>query len=160
MERHAIYVVCLMNHLAALVCSGSPLDVYAMTRPGMFSSFEQMRTALQTLKVLQLGPEILLAVLQLGPSEGLHQPEDADEQDKALMVAMVKRRKLYRQLTGQEVPWFPHNNDGWPESMRYLCDIWSALEQPLRFNLPKKETRCISSVGRWRLHQPSAAAGF
>ena len=88
----------------------------------MFSSFEQMRTALQTLKVLQLGPEILLAIFSFGPIEGLHQPEDADEQDKARMVAMVKKRKLYRQLTGQEVPWFPHDND--IELLKEFC--WEA----------------------------------
>ena len=27
------------------------------------------------------------------------------------MDAAVKKRKLYRQLTGTEVPWFPHDND-------------------------------------------------
>jgi len=30
---------------------------------------------------------------------------------KALLSATVKKRKLYRQLTGSEVPWFPHDND-------------------------------------------------
>ena len=29
---------------------------------------------------------------------------------KALVSAVKKRRKLYRQLTGTEVPWFPHDN--------------------------------------------------
>ena len=28
---------------------------------------------------------------------------------------------------------------GVPESVRYLCDIWSALEQPLRFNVPPED---------------------
>ena len=27
------------------------------------------------------------------------------------MTAAVKKRKLYRQVTGAEVPWFPHDND-------------------------------------------------
>merc|ERR1712004_134508 len=30
---------------------------------------------------------------------------------KALLSAAVKKRKLYRQVTGTEVPWFPHDND-------------------------------------------------
>ena len=72
--------------------------------------------ALQTLNILQLGPWMLWATRKCG--EGLHQPEDADEQDKARIVAMVKKRKLYRQLIGPEVPWFPHDNAWWPESMR------------------------------------------
>ena len=46
--------------------------------------------------------------------DGLHQPEEEElpEPDpaKALVAAHVKKRKLYRQLTGDEVPWFPHDN--------------------------------------------------
>ena len=38
---------------------------------------------------------------------------------KALVVAVIKRRKLYRQLSGTEVPWFPHDNDG--ELLKELC---------------------------------------
>ena len=38
---------------------------------------------------------------------------------KALVVAAIKRRKLYRQLTGTEVPWFPHDND--VELLKELC---------------------------------------
>ena len=30
-----------------------------------------------------------------------------------------KRRKLYRQATGSEVPWFPHDNDS--ELFKELC---------------------------------------
>ena len=37
--------------------------------------------------------------------------EDAEEQDKVHVAANLKKRKLYRQHTGQEVPWFPHDND-------------------------------------------------
>jgi len=32
------------------------------------------------------------------------------EASKALVSAVKKKRKLYRQLTGTEVPWFPHDN--------------------------------------------------
>ena len=42
---------------------------------------------------------------------GLHQPHGADQQDKALVAAQMKKRKLYRQFSGTEVPWFPHDND-------------------------------------------------
>ena len=38
---------------------------------------------------------------------------------KALVSAAIKRRKLYRQLTGTEVPWFPHDND--IELLKELC---------------------------------------
>ena len=31
--------------------------------------------------------------------------------NKAMVAAVVRRRKLYRQLSGTEVPWFPHDND-------------------------------------------------
>ena len=31
--------------------------------------------------------------------------------EKVLLTAAVKKRKLYRQLTGTEVTWFPHDND-------------------------------------------------
>jgi hypothetical protein len=46
--------------------------------------------------------------------------ETADaSSEKALVVAAVKRRRLYRQLTGTEVPWFPHDND--IELLKELC---------------------------------------
>ena len=35
------------------------------------------------------------------------------------MSAAIKKRKLYRQLTGTEVPWFPHDND--IELLKELC---------------------------------------
>ena len=38
---------------------------------------------------------------------------------KALVSAAIKKRKLYRQLTGTEVPWFPHDND--MELLKELC---------------------------------------
>jgi len=57
--------------------------------------------------------------------EGLHQPEEGELPDldpaKALVAAHVKKRKLYRQLTGEEVPWFPHDNA--PEFLKELCRV-------------------------------------
>ena len=41
------------------------------------------------------------------------------EQALALMSAGRKKRKLYRQVTGSEVPWFPHDNDS--ELLKELC---------------------------------------
>ena len=35
------------------------------------------------------------------------------------MTAAIKKRKLYKQLTGTEVPWFPHDND--TELLKELC---------------------------------------
>ena len=49
-----------------------------------------------------------------GVSSGLNQPETEEslaKENKALVAAVVMRRKLYRQLSGTEVPWFPHDND-------------------------------------------------
>ena len=37
-------------------------------------------------------------------------PADAGT-EKAIVTAAIRKRKLYRQLTGSEVPWFPHDND-------------------------------------------------
>ena len=37
---------------------------------------------------------------------------------------------------------------GAPESVRYLCDIWSALEQPLRFKCGKMEAASAFRSGR------------
>ena len=53
---------------------------------------------------------------------GLHQPDGAEGQDKALVAAQMKKRKLYRQLSGTEVPWFPHDND--MELLKEFC--WEA----------------------------------
>ena len=39
--------------------------------------------------------------------------------EKAHVTAAVNKRKLYRQLTGSEVPWFPHDNDS--ELLKELC---------------------------------------
>ena len=39
--------------------------------------------------------------------------------EKALVSAAIKKRKLYRQLTGTELPWFPHDNDS--ELLKELC---------------------------------------
>ena len=38
---------------------------------------------------------------------------------KALVSAAIKKRKLYRQLSGAEAPWFPHDND--VELLKELC---------------------------------------
>ena len=57
------------------------------------------------------------------PPQGLHQPGDgANEQQKAMVVASVKKRKLYRQVSGTDVPWFPHDNA--IELLKELC--WEA----------------------------------
>ena len=52
----------------------------------------------------------------------LNQPNpnqpDKDE-DRAFVASHVKKRKLYRQLSGTDVPWFPHDND--PELLKELC---------------------------------------
>ena len=45
---------------------------------------------------------------------------DEETQAKALMAAVAKRRKLYKQNTGTLVPWFPHDND--PELLKEL--VW------------------------------------
>ena len=37
--------------------------------------------------------------------------DPAVDASKALVSAVKKKRRLYRQLTGSEVPWFPHDND-------------------------------------------------
>ena len=53
----------------------------------------------------------------------LNQPEaDASLRAKDEVAAAMKKRKLYRQTTGQEVQWFPHDND--PDLLKELC--WEA----------------------------------
>jgi hypothetical protein len=52
----------------------------------------------------------------------LNQPDGADQQNRPIVAAQVKKRKLYRQLSGTDVPWFPHDND--MELMKELC--WEA----------------------------------
>ena len=55
-------------------------------------------------------------------SDGLHQPETEEataQEKKALVAAVIKKRKLYKQLSGTEVPWFPHDND--MELLKELC---------------------------------------
>jgi hypothetical protein len=48
----------------------------------------------------------------------LDQPHGADQQDKAHYAAQ-RKRKLYRQLSGTNVPWFPHDND--MELLKEFC---------------------------------------
>ena len=48
--------------------------------------------------------------------------ELANKQAKALVDAQMNKRKLYRQTTGTNVPWFPHDND--IELLKELC--WEA----------------------------------
>ena len=43
----------------------------------------------------------------------------AAARERALVTAAVKKRKLCRQVTGTEVPWFPHDND--TELLKELC---------------------------------------
>ena len=52
---------------------------------------------------------------------GLHQPAVTLPPPEAAVDA-VKKRKLYRQASGQEAQWFPHDND--PELLRECC--WEA----------------------------------
>ena len=55
-------------------------------------------------------------------SSGLNQPETEEslaKENKALVALVVKKRKLYRQLSGTEVPWFPHDND--MDLLKELC---------------------------------------
>ena len=37
--------------------------------------------------------------------------EQEEKQEQDTVRSQVKKRKLYRNLTGTEVPWFPHDND-------------------------------------------------
>ena len=43
--------------------------------------------------------------------EGLNQPDGNDEKSKQIAAAQIKERTLYRQHSGTDVPWFPHDND-------------------------------------------------
>ena len=52
-------------------------------------------------------------------NEQLHQPDGPDKEDKAIVAGQVKKRKLYRQHTGTDVPWFPHDND--MELLKEFC---------------------------------------
>ena len=63
----------------ALASSTSPPYVYAVTRPGRFSSHSLIRMALHTRNSLQLGPKTIEE-----EGEGLHQPE-------ARMVAISQK---------------------------------------------------------------------
>ena len=47
----------------------------------------------------------------------LNQPNN--DEDRAFVANHVKRRKLYRQISGTEVPLFPHDND--PELLKEFC---------------------------------------
>ena len=59
---------------------------------------------------------------------GLHQPDEGEqnakkkEDEAARTTAQIKKRKLYRHVSGTEAPWFPHDND--MELMKELC--WEA----------------------------------
>ena len=48
----------------------------------------------------------------------LKQPKYIDK-DRAFVASHTKKRKLYRQLSGTDVPWFPHDND--PELLKEFC---------------------------------------
>ena len=51
---------------------------------------------------------------------GLDQPgPQAEVERKELVSAVLKKRKLYKQLTGDEAPWFPHDNA--MELLKELC---------------------------------------
>ena len=76
------------------------------------------------------------------------------EQALALMSAGRKKRKLYRQVTGSEVPWFPHDND--PNLLREL--VWEA-GGPVGCQAHPASTLASCSPSRLRqeLQQPSPA---
>ena len=57
-----------------------------------------------------------LAVSATAASEG------PDERQKTLQAISGKKRKLYRQMSGTQVPWFPHDND--IDLLKELC--WEA----------------------------------
>ena len=53
---------------------------------------------------------------------GLNQPglnQLKQDEERAFVAAHIKKRKLYRQLCGTEVPWFPHDND--PALLKEFC---------------------------------------
>ena len=52
----------------------------------------------------------------------LNQQSGPKPEDIAVLAAQVKKRKLYRQHTGTDVPWFPHDNDF--DVLKELC--WEA----------------------------------
>ena len=56
------------------------------------------------------------AVTQTQPGAELNRP------CTTLLQAQIKKRKLYKQLSGTEVPWFPHDND--MDLLKELC--WEA----------------------------------
>ena len=74
-----------------------------------------------------------LAVSATAASEG------PDERQKTLQAISGKKRKLYRQISGTQVPWFPHDND--IDLLKELC--WEAARP------------------RWVLHgTPAGGAGI
>ena len=50
--------------------------------------------------------------------DGLHQPQDPDG-EKRFVANAAKRRQLYRQVSTEFVPWFPHDNH--PAILREMC---------------------------------------
>ena len=53
------------------------------------------------------------------PAEGAASASAAaDEGAAGNLVKHVKKRRLYRQATGEEMPWLPHDND--PELLKEL----------------------------------------
>jgi hypothetical protein len=53
---------------------------------------------------------------------GLHQQDKADVEDISRAATKIKKRRLYKQLSGTAVPWFPHDNA--IELLKELC--WEA----------------------------------
>ena len=60
------------------------------------------------------------------PSTPVEEEDDAETANASAEALVLnagrKKRKLYRQVTGSEVPWFPHDND--PNLLREL--VWEA----------------------------------
>ena len=55
-------------------------------------------------------------------SAGLHQQDKADVEDRSCAATKIKKRRLYKQLSGTDVPWFPHDNS--IDLLKELC--WEA----------------------------------
>ena len=63
-------------------------------------------------------------LLQAGDDDdtGLHQQVEADPEDRSRAATNIKKRTLYKQLSGTDVPWFPYDNA--IELVKELC--WEA----------------------------------
>ena len=74
---------------------------------------------------------------------GLHQQDKADVEDISRAATKMKKRRLYKQLSGTDVPWFPHDN---------------AIELLKELFLGRRGARVRSSTGHQRVAQAFMAA--